>query len=272
MTTTMTQTPEPRTFHRAISPYKAPNDVRTSHERFPSFDHATPPNLPLNSNAVAESPQELTPGPVPNGEFRWPPRRMSQRLHNARPGGVYTHRHRRSVSDAFHRIRTRQGSVSENAQELAQALKAPVSYKLIVSRELWTFYIANARAGALHCVVHDLCINKHLLQINPERFPKTSHPHNRTICLGLHLVPHLDDRCLDLPIVEAINPCVKKWAAAAFLGCCVHCLSSLDLPASRTSAQLVRYIKDTRVSRPYNQRSIAAVHCPRISSCLPDPI
>ncbi len=163
MTTTMTQTPEPRTFHRSVSPYKGPADVRTSHERFPSFDHSTPPNLHLNSNIVAESPQEITPGPAPNGELRWPPRRMSQRLQNARPGGVYTHRHRRSVSDAFHRIRTRQGSVSENAQELAQALRAPISYKLIVSTCCRVSYIADIDVGALHRLVHDLRTYKHVL-------------------------------------------------------------------------------------------------------------
>src|SRR5882757_9644096 len=132
MTTTMTQTPEPRTFtHRALSPHKGANDS-ANHERFPSFDD-TPPNLHINSSGVAESPLEISPGQLLNHEIKWPVRKMSQRLRDARPAGVYTHRPRRSVSDAIHKFRTRQGSVSENAQELAEALKAPVSYKLIVS-------------------------------------------------------------------------------------------------------------------------------------------
>ena len=38
----------------------------------------------------------------------------------------------KSLSDAIRTIRTRKGSVSANAQELAEALKAPVSFKLIV--------------------------------------------------------------------------------------------------------------------------------------------
>jgi solute carrier family 35 protein E1 len=41
-------------------------------------------------------------------------------------------RPRKSISETISAIRTRNGSVSANAQDLAQALKAPVSYKLIV--------------------------------------------------------------------------------------------------------------------------------------------
>ncbi|OAL37883.1 hypothetical protein AYO20_02716 [Fonsecaea nubica] len=133
----MTQTPEPRIFtHRSVSPLKSANES-SGHERFPSFDNSTPPNLHVNASVVAESPQEITPTPHLNGELKWPIRKMSQRLRDARPSGVYTHRSRRSVSDAIHRIRTRQGSVSENAQELAEALKAPVSYKLIALCITW---------------------------------------------------------------------------------------------------------------------------------------
>lgn len=128
----MTQTPESRTFtHRSLSPHKGANET-SNNERFPSFDD-TPPNLHLNPSALAESPLEISPGQFTSHEMKWPARKMSQRLRDARPPGVFTHRPRRSVSDAIHKFRTRQGSVSENAQELAEALKAPVSYKLIVS-------------------------------------------------------------------------------------------------------------------------------------------
>ena len=62
---------------------------------------------------------------------RWEPRKAS---HFATE---YTVRHpkhkpRKSISEAISTIRTRNASVSANAQELAQALRAPVSYKLIV--------------------------------------------------------------------------------------------------------------------------------------------
>ena len=133
MISTMTQPPEPGAFtHRSLSPHKGANDVATN-ERFPSFDD-TSPNFHLSPSAVvSESPLEIAPGQLPTQDFKWPPRKMSQRLRDARPSGVYTHRPRRSVTDAIHKFRTRQGSVSENAQELAEALKAPISYKLIVN-------------------------------------------------------------------------------------------------------------------------------------------
>ena len=39
----------------------------------------------------------------------------------------------KSLSEAFRTIRTRKASVSENAAEIAEALKAPLSVKLVVS-------------------------------------------------------------------------------------------------------------------------------------------
>jgi len=65
-------------------------------------------------------------------------------LWESRKGGAFTrehgngstrvskHRPRKSISEAISTIRTRNASVSANAQELAQALRAPVSYQLIV--------------------------------------------------------------------------------------------------------------------------------------------
>ncbi|KAL4992512.1 triose-phosphate transporter family-domain-containing protein [Aspergillus falconensis] len=44
---------------------------------------------------------------------------------------------RKSISETISAIRTRNGSVSANAQDLAQALRAPVSYKLIVLCLIW---------------------------------------------------------------------------------------------------------------------------------------
>ncbi|KAL4866409.1 hypothetical protein BDV12DRAFT_172969 [Aspergillus spectabilis] len=44
---------------------------------------------------------------------------------------------RKSISETISAIRTRNGSVSANAQDLAQALKAPVSYRLIMLCLIW---------------------------------------------------------------------------------------------------------------------------------------
>ena len=46
--------------------------------------------------------------------------------------GPRQHGRHRSISDAFKHIRTRKASVSENAHEIAEALKAPVSLKILV--------------------------------------------------------------------------------------------------------------------------------------------
>ena len=47
-------------------------------------------------------------------------------------GGGSRHGRQKSLSDAIRTIRTRKGSVSANAHEIAEALKAPVSFRLIV--------------------------------------------------------------------------------------------------------------------------------------------
>lgn len=48
-----------------------------------------------------------------------------------------THGRQKSLSDAFKTIRTRKGSMSQNAQEIAEALKAPVSWTLISLCSIW---------------------------------------------------------------------------------------------------------------------------------------
>lgn len=64
---------------------------------------------------------------------RWEPRKQAQfPRDNRHPTLNSKRRSRKSISEAISTIRTRNGSVSANAQELAEALKAPVSYKLIV--------------------------------------------------------------------------------------------------------------------------------------------
>jgi solute carrier family 35 protein E1 len=66
---------------------------------------------------------------------RWQPRRMSR---TSRPhGGAYhaapaRHGRQKSLSEAIRTIRTRSGSMSQNAHEIADALKAPVSPRLVV--------------------------------------------------------------------------------------------------------------------------------------------
>jgi hypothetical protein len=110
---------------QSLSPRSAISEP--GNEKFPSFDlGARRPSLAQ----ITESPLETSAPIVP--EYKWPARSNSGRATNRAAG----HRHRRSVSEALKNFRTRQGSVTDNAHELAEALKAPVSYKLIVSGEV----------------------------------------------------------------------------------------------------------------------------------------
>jgi hypothetical protein len=117
--------PIPSEHHLPPRPYPMENVG----EKFPSFEDrryeekAYPVFSPRDISSPANS------LPVNN----WPIRKSSQTgWENRNGGGLYKHRPKRSVSEAFDNLRQRRGSISANTQELAEALKAPVSYKLIV--------------------------------------------------------------------------------------------------------------------------------------------
>ena len=115
--------------------------------KFPDFEQ-----LPLsrdilsiqkeNSSAYRTSVGTPSPNPyaksngVSHNTERWQPRRTSHVAwgdtngHTVGAGPI--HNRQKSLSDAIRTIRTRKGSVSANAQEIAEALKAPVSIKLVV--------------------------------------------------------------------------------------------------------------------------------------------
>lgn len=65
-----------------------------------------------------------------NGHAPPPPSGLG--IWNNHNGAARGHARQKSLSDAFRTIRTRNGSFSQNAHEIADALKAPVSPKLIV--------------------------------------------------------------------------------------------------------------------------------------------
>lgn len=100
-----------------------------SSEQFPPYDERAGRTSSTSPNGLYS---EGFPGSA-TGE-RWTPRRESGwgngSIHKS--GGI-RHGRQKSLSEAIRTIRTRHGSVSANAQEIAEALKAPVSPKLIVS-------------------------------------------------------------------------------------------------------------------------------------------
>lgn len=86
---------------------------------------------------------------------RWHPRKEARfgGMNGSSSGSSNRHGRQKSLSEAFRTIRTRKGSVSQNAHELADALKAPLSPKLIVRRAMhvsaWS--MANRRRCSAAC-------------------------------------------------------------------------------------------------------------------------
>lgn len=109
-------------------------------ERFPDLDHSQSGEFLAAYDENDEgATTSRTPSPAKaNGLLRnerWRPRGDS---HVAWGNGHINvsapreHGRQKSLSDAFRTIRNRRASVSENAHEIADALKAPVSVRIIV--------------------------------------------------------------------------------------------------------------------------------------------
>lgn len=110
-------------------------------EKFPDFDSSSS----FYNSGSGPAPAQAPPGSrqngysngnsaLPSGE-RWTPRKdSSARGVKWGPTGTPARGHSRqkSITEAVRNIRARGGSVSQNAHEIAGALKAPVSPRLIV--------------------------------------------------------------------------------------------------------------------------------------------
>lgn len=121
-------------------PTSSPIDKFPPYEE--SFDTAAGSGRPSANSSVKYAPSQL-----------WEPRKSTFYSREHANGSVRNskHRPRKSISEAITTIRTRNGSVSAGAQELAQALRAPVSYRLIV------------RPGTQLAIVHGTYANVHRL-------------------------------------------------------------------------------------------------------------
>lgn len=114
-------------------PFRFPSDskmaVRSSMEKFPDIDLSDPQGL--QSNDLTQQNEYRFPPP----SDRWQPRRdpgpPSSWWQTTSTSGR-GHSRQKSLTDAFRTIRTRKGSVNANIHEISDALKAPVSPKLIV--------------------------------------------------------------------------------------------------------------------------------------------
>lgn len=113
-------------------------------EKFPDFDRSHFGDYLATYDEKDEGATvSRTPSPAKaNGSVRnerWQPRKDNHliwgngHINVSRPR-EYGHARQKSLSDAFRTIRNRRASVSENAHEIAEALKAPVSVRTIVRK------------------------------------------------------------------------------------------------------------------------------------------
>ena len=110
--------------------------------KFPDFDH----NLAIQGQTAKfesfangwNTERRASGSPWKSNPLGWDQDTRSTRSQQTRwsnghaNGWPKGHTRQKSLSDAIRTIRAREGSVSANAQEIAQALRAPVSVKLIV--------------------------------------------------------------------------------------------------------------------------------------------
>ena len=102
-------------------------DHLPTHEEEPygqSSSRSPSPNLTPKSNGIAPS-------------DRWQPRKdgKSGWANGSAQAPASRHGRQKSLSEAFRTIRTRRASVSANAHEIADALRAPISPSIIVCRK-----------------------------------------------------------------------------------------------------------------------------------------
>lgn len=96
-------------------------------DKFPEFKDEAYDTVP-QSGEPHPSPVRSAPNDL------WEPRKTGPLSRGHMNGSIRNpkHRPRKSISDAISTIRTRNASVSANASELADALRVPLSYRLIV--------------------------------------------------------------------------------------------------------------------------------------------
>ena len=97
-------------------------------KKFPDHNDTVP--WAARSAGPREGPGYLNPDP---SSARWLPRRDQGHPNGSPARG---HGRQKSLSDAIKTIRNRSGSVRENVHEITDALKAPVSPRLIVSQPI----------------------------------------------------------------------------------------------------------------------------------------
>ena len=148
----------------------------TANEKFPDFDASV--NIDSDSLRVHQKHSSTrtsgrTPSPSKTSGIlhggTWQPRKdghltWGDGANNI--SGSRGHGRQKSLGDAIRTIRGRRASVSENAHEIAEALKAPLSVKLVVSIPLVQCQKhagLTRSSGFVRDLVHELRPNKHFV-------------------------------------------------------------------------------------------------------------
>lgn len=132
-----------RTMGSASAEHRRRSSSSNPKERFPDFDRSQFGDYLATYDEKDEGATlSRTPSPAKaNGSIRnerWQPPRDNHLVWgnghlNVSGPREHGHARQKSLSDAFRTIRNRRASVSENAHEIAEALKAPISVRTIVS-------------------------------------------------------------------------------------------------------------------------------------------
>lgn len=110
-------------------------------ERFPDFDASQSgdffPEYDESEDGRNGSARTLSPAKTNGGLHgerwqTWNDNHLAWRDGHLNVAGPRQHGRHRSISDAFKNIRIRKASVSENAHEIVEALKAPISLRILV--------------------------------------------------------------------------------------------------------------------------------------------
>lgn len=128
----------------AQTSFKFPGDTkassRTSMEKFPDLDTSDTFDQYDGQHSYNSRNSNGYPGGGPPPVDRWQAQRNGRMRGDSWTNGESSngrgHRKQKSLSDAFKTIKSRKGSMSANVHEISDALKAPVSPKLIVCRYL----------------------------------------------------------------------------------------------------------------------------------------
>lgn len=212
--TTTTSAPERRSFESRTPSMKFPTQTL---ERFPDHDESisTPGLTQFHPSPVKQNGYSNRQEPP---DQRWLPRidsgiQMNGPWKGRRHTGVSRHARQPSLSDALKTIRTGTGSVSSNAHEIADALKAPVSPRLIVwycSNQYIKIH-ADPRLDTLYYMVLLFRSDQYFIEIYFECFSQACDPHAHSVCIGRRFLLFLLMACKNISCSPERNSFTSKW-------------------------------------------------------------